>query len=84
MARDKESTFCEFVEMIKKSWTWTRLTESERVSCMDAFCFTEEQNILKGNFDQRWRILQAVYNAFLSGIGYQPIGWREKEPEPSF
>ena len=84
MARDKESAYCEFVEMIQKSWTWHRLTESERVSCMDAFYFAENQNILKGNFNQRWMILQAIYNAFLCGIGYTPFNWREKEPEPSF
>ena len=32
---------------------------------------------VKGTEKQRIEIFNALYHAFLSGIGYKPIGWRE-------
>ena len=82
MERNKESAFDEFIIMIEKSWTWARLTDSERESCRDAFNFAKSQKILKGNFNQRWSILQAIYNAFLNGVGYPSVsGWYDWRKE---
>lgn len=33
--------------------------------------------IQKGTYKQRWCVLQAIYYAYLLGLGYEPIGWRE-------
>lgn len=84
--RSKESAFSEYITVIKQSWTWDRLTEQERERCMNAMNWVRDQNILRGNFEARWDILQAVYSAFLDGVGYKPIGWREdsENPAPQF
>ena len=64
-----------FENVISKSWTWQRLTDDERKrfeSCID---FSK----IKGTARQRVEILNMVYAAFLQGVGYKPIGWREAE-----
>ena len=52
-----------------------RLTDDERErfeSCID---FSK----IKGTARQRVEMLNMVYAAFLQGVGYKPIGWREAE-----
>ena len=64
-----------FENVISKSWTWQRLTDDERKrfeSCID---FSK----IKGTARQRVEMLNMVYAAFLQGVGYKPIGWREAE-----
>lgn len=79
MKDNKEMAMSEFCEMIRKSWTYGRMTVEEKARCFSAIQWTHEQGILRGNFNARWAILQGVYNAFLSGIGYDGFGWREPE-----
>lgn len=84
--RSKESAFSEYITVIQQSWTWDRLTEQERERCMNTMNWVRDQNILRGNFEARWDILQAVYAAFLDGVGCKPFGWREdsEDPVPQF
>lgn len=77
----KENALRDFCEMIEKSWTFARMSADEMRRCMEALTWTEEQNILKGTYRQRFYILHAVYNAFLSGIGYNSANWREETEE---
>ena len=76
--KDKELAVKEYLEMIKESWTWARLTQEER----DKF----EHNILKhpcsavvikGDYEQRWAACEALYHTFLEGLEYDPLHWRE-------
>ena len=69
-----------FQTVIKKSWTWDRLTEEERQHFIDMDVFDN----IKGNDKQRIEWLNTIYQAFLTGIGYEPIGWREKDIMPQF
>ena len=66
-----------FQNVIKKSWTWNKLTEEEqeRFINMDVF------DNIKGNDKTRIEWLNTIYHSFLFALGYEPIGWRETEEE---
>lgn len=66
-----------FQNVIKKSWTWDRLTEEERRRFIDMDVFDR----IKGNDKTRIEWLNTIYNAFLSALGYKSVGWRETEDD---
>lgn len=70
-----------FQTIIKKSWTWQRLTEKEKTK----FINLNFDNI-KGTKTQRILLFNDIYHTFLTGLGYEPIGWREpnKNEIPAF
>ena len=61
-------------EVIKKSWTWAKLTEEEKFNFLYLLNFDK----IKGTAKNRIEVLHLVYHAFLVGLGYQPINWREE------
>ena len=63
-----------FQNVIKKSWTWEKLTEEEQKRFTDMNVFDR----IKGNDDTRVEWLNTIYQSFLSALGYKPIGWREE------
>ena len=75
MKRQNTSTVVpDYIEtVIKKSWTWARLTEEERQRFLSMEIFDE----IKGNDRTRIEWLHTIYNAYLTALGYKPIGWRE-------
>ena len=77
----KESNAVEnyFQNVIKKSWTWGKLTEEERERFINMNVFDR----IKGNDSTRKEWLNTIYSAFLNALGYKPIGWRE-EAETQF
>ena len=74
----KEQALPRFLDMVRKSWTWARLTDTERRACTEALTDTERA-ALRGTMQARWEILHAVYFAFLAGTGYSPDNWREPD-----
>lgn len=66
-----------FQEVIKKSWTWERLTkeEQEKFIAMNVF------DRIKGTDKTRVEWLNTIYTAFLAALGYKPLGWRETEED---
>ena len=66
-----------FQNVIKKSWTWNRLTEEEQKRFIDMDVFDK----IKGNDKTRVEWLNTIYHSFLSALGYKSIGWRETEEE---
>lgn len=66
-----------FQNVIKKSWTWAKLTEEEKQRFIDMSVFDR----IKGNDKTRVEWLNTIYKAFLSALGYTAIGWRETEEE---
>ena len=60
-------------KVIKKSWTWARLTEEER----QRFLAMEFFDHIKGTERTRIEWLHSIYDAYLTALGYKPIGWRE-------
>lgn len=70
-----------FNTVILNSWTWQRLTDDEKERFKTCIDFSR----IKGTARQRVEWLNMVYAAFLQGVGYKPIGWRETDPEaPQF
>lgn len=63
--------------VIKKSWTWDRLTEEER----ERFINLDELKRIKGNDMTRIEWLNCIYGAFLVALEYKPIGWRETKED---
>lgn len=66
-----------FQNIIKKSWTWQKLTQEEQQRFIDMDVFDR----IKGTDKQRIEWLNTIYTAFLSALGYKPIGWREEDEE---
>ena len=66
-----------FQTVIKKSWTWAKLTDTERQRFIDRNDF----DVICGNDKQRVEWLNSMYHAFLVGCGYDSPNWRENEPE---
>jgi len=83
--KHKENALPEYMEMINKSWTWARLTESERENFTDlADSLTNGDKsivVVKGSYYTRWRILNAIYRAFLAGCVKTGVNCREPKPE---
>lgn len=75
MRRQNASTAVpDYIEnVLKKSWTWARLTEEERQRFLSMEVFDE----IKGNDRTRIEWLHTIYEAYLTALGYKPIGWRE-------
>lgn len=66
-----------FQNIIKKSWTWAKLTQEEQQRFIDMDVFDK----IKGTDKQRVEWLNTIYTAFLSALEYKPIGWREEDEE---
>lgn len=81
LPHEKENALVIYLSMTCRSWTFARMTQKERERCMDAFLWASEQGLLKGNFMARWNTMQAIYNAFLAGLGYTAFGWREPDKQ---
>lgn len=69
-----------FQNVIKKSWTWDRLTEEEKQRFIDMDVFDK----IKGNNATRIEWLNTIYHSFICALGYQPINWRDTEDVPKF
>ena len=63
-----------FQNVIKKSWTWEKLTEEEQKRFIDMNVFDR----IKGNDATRVEWLNTIYQSFITALGYKPIGWREE------
>lgn len=63
-----------FQRVIKKSWTWEKLTEEEQQRFIDMNVFDR----IKGNDDTRIEWLNTIYQAYLTALDYNSIDWREE------
>lgn len=77
MAKYSPITEDYFQNVIKKSWTWSKLTKEERQRFIDMDVFDR----IKGNDQTRVEWLYTIYHSFLSALGYTVTGWRETETE---
>ena len=66
-----------FQNIIKKSWTWQRLTEEERQRFINMRVFDQ----IKGDDKTRIEWLNTIYTAFLTALGYKWVGWREPKED---
>ena len=77
MERTKETAVADFLDFIKKSWTWKKLTDKEKKSFIDTVEAVSERGVIKGTYTSRWNIVQSLYSMFLSGCGYEGGNWRD-------
>ena len=68
--------FTDYCEAIQKSWTFGKMTESEREKCLETLCWANTQGLIKGSHKTRWCVMDAIYHAFLMGLGYTDFNWR--------
>lgn len=75
---EKENAFSNALRMVGRSWTFGRMTQEEKENCVKAFLWAEEQGLIVGDYARRWKTMQAIYNAFLTALGYydNPVNWR--------
>ena len=83
MSQEKERTLVEFRKMIENSWTYDRMSDTEKNNIMEVLSYNSQTtiNALKGTKKQVWDTLQAIYSSFLSALDYKPTGWRQTEEE---
>ena len=62
-----------FQNIIKKSWTWDKLTEEERKRFIDIPSIDK----IKGNDQTRIEWFNGIYHSLLVGLGYNGANWRE-------
>lgn len=74
---NKELAVNQFIDMIQASWTWKRLTMDEKKRFMKLLDLAIERRETQGTYEQRFSTLHLMYDAFLQGCQYEPIGWRE-------
>ena len=63
-----------FETVVKKSWTWERLTEEEQQRFINMKLFDK----IKGNDRMRIEWFHTIYMAYITALGYKPFGWREE------
>lgn len=80
MTRSKEDARKNFINMIKDAWTVDKMTGEEWKRLTNIFYNPQTERSLKGNYNQRWEILQAIFTSYLIGLGYNGFNWREDQP----
>lgn len=79
MKKNKENAMKDWIENIKKSWTWEKLTQEERNRFIKLINSYGAKLVVKGSYNDRYLILQALYHSFLTALNYNPTNWREEE-----
>ena len=79
--KNKENAQKDFVDFIKKSWTYNKMTLTEQCDCIRLLL--QNHRAIRGTYSQRWDTMNALYFGFLAGLGYlrNPTAWREEKPE---
>ncbi len=77
--KDKNLAKQNYIEMIKESWTWAKLTQEERQTFLDLLEHPQGKRVIKGSYQERYEACDCLYYAFLCGLGYSknPCKWRE-------
>ena len=85
---NKENALETFLTNIKQSWTWAKLTDKEKRTFESRLKTNQAQNLIQGTYLQRYNVYTAMYDMFLSGLGFYENfrHWRKKyiyEPKTS-
>ena len=67
--------------MIRDSWTFKKMTEKEQENAIEVLDDAWEKRAIKGTAEARWEIANAIYYAYLIGLGYDGFRWRTTEAE---
>lgn len=78
---NKELILLDFVKNLENAWTYTKLTNTEKnkfIDLIETGIFSEN---IKGTYNQKWNILDNMYNAYIIGLGYDGYNWRSNNEE---
>lgn len=81
--KDKNLAKQDYLDMIKQSWTWAKLTKEERQTFLDLLEHPCSAAVIKGTYNDRLAACEALYHTYLEGLGYTPLDWREVQPTVS-
>ena len=73
--KDKNDAYMDFLAMIRKSWTFAKLTDKEQQKFIEVMF--DYSDCVSGTYKQRYKAYQAMYESFLTALDYKAIGWRE-------
>jgi hypothetical protein len=76
---EKELAIHNFKVMIEQSWTYEKMTREEKDNWERVLNSIQTLDSVKGSYNNRWKVLQAIYNSYLLGLGYNGFAWREEE-----
>lgn len=76
MSKPKEQAQADYIVITRNSWTFQRMTQEEQEKAIQALLCSE---MIKGSYEQRYSAFNAVYRAYLLGIGYDGPQWRMSE-----
>ena len=79
MKKEKENAFIDFMQSIKQSWTYQKLTDEEKERLNKLLKHNRIIENARGNYYQRFQYLDAIYYSFLIGIGYNGLYWRDEK-----
>lgn len=71
--KTKENAIYNYIQTILDSWTYNRMTDAEKKTCIDVLKYAK----VAGTYSARFEQLHQIYRAFLLGIGYTDHKWRE-------
>ena len=66
---DKAKAIPDWMDMTFQSWTWYALTDEQRAAWDQMVKKRWFRDAVKGTYQQRWDALNAIYFAFLEGVG---------------
>ena len=78
---NKELAIHNFKVMTEKSWTYEKMTSEEKDTWERVLNSIQTLDSVKGSYNTRWNILQAIYYSYLRALGYNGFAWRESEEE---
>lgn len=64
----KERALPDFMEMNRQCRSWMKLTDEEKERFEKQVIFNTESRLF-GTYSQRYKILNAIYDAYLMGLG---------------
>lgn len=77
LPQTKENALLHHIAMDCRSWTFERMTQKEKETYINSLFWAADHGLIFGTFSHRWKIMQAIYSAYLDGLGYDGPNWRE-------
>ena len=81
--KNKELAGFDFYDDVQKGYLYSKLTEEEQRSILLAISRVDCDNMVSGDYTQRYTQFKAVYLGFLYALGWreEERNWREPETE---
>lgn len=76
--KDKNNAYADYMEMIRSSWTYGKLTPAEVNQLENLMSQLNDYNRITGSYNTRWDQLECIYEAYLTGAGYDGPFWRSR------